>query len=102
MQATVQSEVHDISHCLIYYSLAISLLSEAAGLEQTIHHHHTYIYHYSSLVQLAVAFALHHDRPDLALEWLEQGHCLVGINSTSSVHQLTLSMPGAYLWLITL
>ncbi|KAF8804627.1 hypothetical protein BYT27DRAFT_7225266 [Phlegmacium glaucopus] len=65
------------SHCLIDFANAISLLSEVAGLEQTIHRRHANLHNYSDLVRSAVATALHFNKPDLALEWLEQGRCLV-------------------------
>ena len=54
-----------------------SVFSQVAGLGQIVHHHYTNICGHSGLVQSAVAFALHYDRPNLALEWLEQGQCLV-------------------------
>jgi hypothetical protein len=62
---------------LIDFSLAISLLSEVAGLEQTIHRRYANLHGHSGFVGSAVATALHHDKADLALEWLEQGRCLV-------------------------
>jgi tetratricopeptide (TPR) repeat protein len=75
--AALQSSIHDKSNCLSDFALAISLLSEVAGLEQTIHCRHANLHGHSGLVQSAVALALHHNRPDLALVWLEQGRCLV-------------------------
>ena len=50
-----------------------------------IYHHHTKIPLYSGLVKSAVATALQYDRSDLALEWLEQGHCLVW-NQLNQLH----------------
>jgi len=76
-QAAILSSVHDRSQCLINFSLSISLLSEVAGLEQTIHHRHANLYGHSDFVGSAVATALNLSRPDLALEWLEQSRCLV-------------------------
>ncbi|KAF8962059.1 CHAT domain-containing protein [Flammula alnicola] len=75
--AAMLSSVHDHSHCLTDFALAISLLSEVAGLEQTIHRRHANLHGHSHLVGSAVATALHCDKADLALEWLEQGRCLV-------------------------
>ncbi|KAF8808722.1 hypothetical protein BYT27DRAFT_7188682 [Phlegmacium glaucopus] len=75
--AAIISSVHDTSHCLADFSLAISLLSEAAGLEQTIHRRHANLHDSSDLVTSAVATALRYNQADLALEWLEQGRCLV-------------------------
>ena len=48
-----------------------------AGLEQTILKHHTNLLDISDLVTSAVACAFKFRRPDLALEWLEQGRCLI-------------------------
>ncbi|KDR76746.1 hypothetical protein GALMADRAFT_1328691 [Galerina marginata CBS 339.88] len=71
------SSIHDCSHCLIDFSLAITLLSEVAGLEQTVHRRHANLLDHSQFLGLAVANALILGRPDSALEWLEQGRCLV-------------------------
>ena len=71
------SSVHDDSHCLSDFALAISLLSEIAGLEQTIHSRYVNIYGLADLVGYAVATALRFNQADLALEWLEQSRCLV-------------------------
>ena len=83
--AAIHSSVYDSSHCLDDFSLAISFFSQVAGLEHTIHHHHSTISHYPGLVEFAVAAALQYDRPDLALEWLEQGRCLVW-NQLNQLH----------------
>ena len=73
------SSVHDDSpsHCLNDFALAISLLSEVAGLEQTIHRRHTNLHGHTDLVGSAVATALCFNNTSFALEWLEQGRCLV-------------------------
>ncbi|KAF8815511.1 hypothetical protein BYT27DRAFT_7155797 [Phlegmacium glaucopus] len=76
-QAAKLSSLHDRSQGLIDFALAIRLHSEVAGLEQTIHRRHANLHGHSDLVGSAVATALHFSRPDLALEWLEQGRCLV-------------------------
>ena len=78
LAATLSSE-HDNSHCLTDFALAISLLSEVAGLEKTIHRRHAnlLVHGQSDLVGSAVATALSFDRADLAFEWLEQGRCVV-------------------------
>ncbi|KAF8962055.1 CHAT domain-containing protein [Flammula alnicola] len=76
-RAAMLSSVHDDSRCLIDFALAISLLSEVAGMEQTIHRRHANLHGHSDLVGSAVATALHCNKADLALEWLEQGRCLV-------------------------
>ena len=79
--AAMLSSDHDSgnSQCLTDFALAIRLLSEVAGLEQTIHHRHAKLqfYGHSDLVGLAVATALRFNKVDLALEWLEQGRCVV-------------------------
>ncbi|KAF8813255.1 TPR-like protein [Phlegmacium glaucopus] len=75
--AATLSSIRDDSHCLIDFALAISLLSEVAGLEQMIHRRHANLHDYSDLVGSAVATALRFNKADLALEWLEQGRCLV-------------------------
>ncbi|KAF8960972.1 CHAT domain-containing protein [Flammula alnicola] len=75
--AAVLSSVHDDSRCLTDFALAISLLSEVAGSEQMIHRHHANLHGHYDLVGSAVSTALHCDKADLALEWLERGRCLV-------------------------
>ena len=78
LAATLSSE-HDKSHCLIDFAHAISLLSEVAGLEKTIDRRHAnlQVHDHSGLVGSAVATALCLNRVDLALEWFEQGRCVV-------------------------
>ncbi|KAF8817645.1 hypothetical protein BYT27DRAFT_7125939 [Phlegmacium glaucopus] len=75
--AAALSSVLNDSHCWIDFANAISLLSEVAGLEQTIHRRHANLLDYSNLVGSAVTIALRFNKADLALEWLEQGRCLV-------------------------
>ena len=53
------------------------MLSQVAGLEQTIHRRHANLQGHSDFVPSSVVTALHFNKPDLALEWLEQGRCLV-------------------------
>ena len=48
-----------------------------AGLEQTIQKRHTNLLNISDLVTSAVACAFKFQRSELALEWFEQGHCLI-------------------------
>ena len=84
--AAFHSSVNDKPQCLNDFSLAIGLLSEVAGLEQTVHRRYVNLYHHQSgLVQSAVTLALYYDKPDLALEWLEQGRCLVW-NQLNQLH----------------
>jgi tetratricopeptide (TPR) repeat protein len=76
LAATLSSDKADPC-CLNDFALAISLLSELAGLEQTIHRRYANLHCHSELVGSAVATALRFNEPSLALEWLEQGRCLV-------------------------
>jgi len=75
--AAILSSVHDSTQCLIDFGLFISLLSEVAGLEQTIHRRHANLHGHSDFLGSAVAAALDFNRLDLAIEWFEQGRCLV-------------------------
>ncbi|KAF5320590.1 hypothetical protein D9611_013755 [Ephemerocybe angulata] len=59
------------------YETAIKLLPLAAGIDQTPERRHEVISPYSGLVSGAAAAAFACDRLDKALEWLEQGRCLV-------------------------
>ena len=59
------------------YNAAIQLVSQSAGLEQTIQKRHTNLLDISDLAASAAACAFTFGRPELALEWLEQGRCLV-------------------------
>ena len=77
VEAAMLSSVHDHSQSLTDFALAITLLSEVAGLELTIHRRHANLQPYSDLVGSAVATALRFDSTNRALEWLEQGRCLV-------------------------
>ena len=59
------------------FNTAIQLVSQVAGLEQTIQKRHTNLLDISDLAASAAACAFKFGRPDLALEWLEQGRCLI-------------------------
>ncbi|KAF8804474.1 hypothetical protein BYT27DRAFT_7340101 [Phlegmacium glaucopus] len=50
---------------------------QVAGMEQTIHSRHANLQEHSKFALFAVATALQCNRVDLALEWLEEGRCLV-------------------------
>ena len=65
----------DRSQLLDAYRTAIHLLSEVAGLEQTIKSRHDISDLSSSAA--ASAFDLESPEPELALGWLEEGRCLV-------------------------
>ena len=68
---------YDLPQSLDAYYTAIQLVSQLAGLEQTIQQRHTNILDISDLATSAAACAFKFRRPELALEWLEQGRCLV-------------------------
>jgi hypothetical protein len=65
------------SQSLEAYNTAIQLVSQVAGLEQTIQKRHTNLLDISDLATSAAACAFKFGRPELALEWLEQGRCLI-------------------------
>ncbi|KIJ36003.1 hypothetical protein M422DRAFT_179904, partial [Sphaerobolus stellatus SS14] len=62
---------------LIAFDCAIGLVTLVAGLEQTIRSRHLQLQDVSNLALQAAAAACALNRPDKALEWLEQGRCLV-------------------------
>lgn len=67
----------DASQLLDAYGTAIRLVSEIAGLDQTIPERHTKLLEISDVASDAAAAACSMERYGLALEWLEQGRCLV-------------------------
>ena len=74
------------------------MLSEVAGLEQTIRRRHASLLDHSDFVRFAVATALQSGMPDLALEWLEQGRCLVWnqinqLRTSESIDNLRMKCP---------
>ena len=71
------SSDYDPPQSLEAYNTAIQLVSQVAGLEQTIQKRHTNLLDISDLTASAVACAFKHGRPSLALEWLEQGRCRI-------------------------
>ncbi|TEB36926.1 hypothetical protein FA13DRAFT_1787223 [Coprinellus micaceus] len=62
---------------LTAFRAALDLLTSLAGLEQTVQHRFTMVGKLLSIPGEAAAAALRLERPDKALEWLEQGRCLV-------------------------
>ena len=67
--------VHDQS--LEAYRVAVELLSQVAGMEQTVQKRHASLIDHSTLSTAAAAAAFQFGKPEMALEWLEQGRCLV-------------------------
>ncbi|KDR81163.1 hypothetical protein GALMADRAFT_136203 [Galerina marginata CBS 339.88] len=65
------------SQLLDAYRTAIHLLSQVAGLEQTIESRHTNLLDISNISCSAAASAFDLGNPELAVEWLEEGRCLV-------------------------
>ncbi|KAF5329890.1 hypothetical protein D9611_013399 [Ephemerocybe angulata] len=59
------------------FDIAIGLVAIIAGLEQTLKGRYTQLESTSTLALEAAAAACALGRPDKALEWLEQGRCLV-------------------------
>ncbi|KAF8872390.1 CHAT domain-containing protein [Gymnopilus junonius] len=58
-------------------SIILHLLSVIAGLDNTVKRRHDLLIDSSQLPIVAAAAALSVNRPDRALEWLEQGRCIV-------------------------
>ncbi|KAF8153825.1 CHAT domain-containing protein [Crassisporium funariophilum] len=75
--AQISQTLSDSSQTLEAYKTAIQLVSEVAGLEQTIQKRHTNLVDISDLSVKAAAAAISLERHETALEWLEQGRCLV-------------------------
>ncbi|KDR71638.1 hypothetical protein GALMADRAFT_795012 [Galerina marginata CBS 339.88] len=67
----------DPSQLLEAHCTAIALVSQVAGLGQTVENRHNNLVDISDISACAAAAAFGAGRPELALEWLEQGRCLV-------------------------
>jgi len=77
------------SEVMAAFSTAICLASQVAGLEQTIQMRHSKLsVHISDLSTAAAAAALSFGRHGTAVEWLEQGRCLVW----SQINNLRISL----------
>ena len=73
-----QARLIDPQQTLDGLGMSIELLSQVAGLEQTIEERYVnIIIQTKNLSPLAAATAIANERYDLALEWLEQSRCLV-------------------------
>jgi len=59
------------------YSIAIDLISKIAGMDRTVEQRHADLVKISSLTPAATSVAFGRGEPEKALEWLEQGRCLV-------------------------
>jgi len=73
----IAERLEDAESTISAYDTTIRLISVVAGLEQTIEARHSSLATVSGLALQAAARGLELDRPDKALEWLEQGRCLV-------------------------
>ena len=71
------SITHDLPHPLKAYGVAVDLVSEIVGLDCTIEQRHAYLIEISSLTMSAASAAFSLGDVKKALEWLEQGRCLV-------------------------
>ena len=67
----------DATQLLDAHRATIHLISRIAGLEQTIEKRHNNLIEISTLSRSAAAVAFDSGETSLALEWLEQGRCLV-------------------------
>jgi tetratricopeptide (TPR) repeat protein len=65
------------SEILLAFDTALRQVTLIAGLEQTIQGRHSQIDNVSNIALEAASSACSLGRPDKALEWLEQGRCLV-------------------------
>ena len=59
------------------YAVAIDLISQIAGMDRTVENRHTNLVDISSLTTTAASVAFGRGELEKALEWLEQGRCLV-------------------------
>jgi len=71
------SMIADNSQCLTAFGTAINLISEIVGMDSTIEQRQTYLMEISSLTTSAASAAFTFGDVQKALEWLEQGRCLV-------------------------
>ena len=71
------SMIHNLPHPLTAYGTAIDLISEIAGMDSTIEQRHTHLIGISTVTTSAVSAAFTLGEAHKALEWLEQGRCLV-------------------------
>ena len=82
------STIHDLPDSLTAYGIAINLVSEIAGMDRTIEQRHAHLIDFSTLTTSAASAAFAQGEVRKALEWLEQGRCLVW----SQLNQLRTSL----------
>jgi len=71
------SHLYDSDHQLEAYKTSVGLLSQVASLQETVERRYAHLTMISEVTTKAAAVAISKKRPDLALEWLEEGRCLV-------------------------
>jgi tetratricopeptide (TPR) repeat protein len=71
------SQSVDPAEALNAWTTIIQLLSQVVGMEQTIQKRHQNLVEFSELPTSAAAAAFSLGHPDMVLEWLEQGRCLI-------------------------
>jgi len=82
------SMTHFLPQSLTAYAIVIDLISQIAGMDRTIQQRHTHLIEISSLTTCAASAAFTLGEVEKALEWLEQGRCLVW----SQLNQLRTSL----------
>ncbi|KAF5329870.1 hypothetical protein D9611_013432 [Ephemerocybe angulata] len=73
----IQHRPDSMEEIFLSCDTALGLVALMAGLEQTVRGRHAQIEKTAGLAMEAAAAACARDRPDKALEWLEEGRCLV-------------------------
>jgi len=71
------SATHNPTESLQAYGVVVDLLSQVAAMDRTIQQRHASLVDLSSLTATAASAAFAQDDIQRALEWLEQGRCLV-------------------------
>ena len=71
------SKIHHLPQMRMAYGVALDLMTQIAGLDRTIQQRHTDLIEISSLTTSAASAAFTLGDVEKALEWLEQGRCLV-------------------------
>jgi len=71
------SNTHRLPQTLTAYGVVLDLIARIAGLDRTIQQRHTDLIDISSLTTSAASAAFSFGDVEKALEWLEQGRCLV-------------------------